>query len=75
MFLVAHYSGTDLAITKIFSSLEIIFSLKFAIYMFNNALDFYYQIKVTFERFVNIFNIKRIAMAHIDFETKEPIKK
>ena len=43
--------------------------------MFNNALDFYYQIKVTFERFVNIFNIKRIAMTHIDFETKEPIKK
>jgi hypothetical protein len=73
MYVVAHYAGTDLTMAKIFSSLEIIFSLKFGIIMLSNGLDFYYQIKVTFERFANIFNIKRIAMTHIDFETKEPI--
>jgi hypothetical protein len=62
MFTVAHYAGTDLNMAKMFSSLEIMFSLKMATYSFSCALDFYYQIKVTFERFANIFNIKNTAM-------------
>jgi hypothetical protein len=62
MYVVAHYIGTGLNMAKIFSSIEVIFSFKFSIYMLSMGLGFYYEVKVVLGRFASIFNIKRTAM-------------
>jgi len=57
MFLAAHYAGTGLTVSKIFSTLEIIISFKLSIFLFVIGLGFYYEAKVVFGRFASIFNI------------------
>lgn len=73
MYVVAHYAGTGLSTAKIFSSLEVIFSFKFSIFMLSLGFGFYYEVKVVFTRFASIFNMKRTAMIEVDPETKEPL--
>jgi hypothetical protein len=62
MYVVSHYTGTGLSIAQIFSSMEVIFSFKYAIYMLIVGLGFYYEVNVVLDRFASIFNIKRTAM-------------
>jgi len=57
MFLIVHYTETDLTLAKIFSTLDVIVSFKIAIYMLVTGLGFYYEVKVVFKRFASIFNI------------------
>jgi len=57
MFVAAHYAQTDLTLSKIFSTLDIIIHFKISIFIFATGLGFYYEVKVVFERFASIFNI------------------
>jgi hypothetical protein len=59
---VAHYMKTGLSTPKIFSTIEVIFSFKFSLFMLTLGLGFYYEVKVVLGRFASIFNIKRTAM-------------
>ena len=48
MFVVAHYAQTDLTLSKIFSTLDIIINFKLAIFILATGLGFYYEVKVVF---------------------------
>jgi hypothetical protein len=39
MFLVAHYVGTEVTVARMFSSLEVLFSFKYAMDMLSTALE------------------------------------
>jgi hypothetical protein len=69
MYVAAHYSGAELNMAKIFSTLEVIFSFKFSIMMLSLGLGFYHEAKVVFSRFASIFRIKNIAM--VQFAPKQ----
>lgn len=73
MFVAAHYANTQLDLAKIFSTLEIIMNFKLSIFMFILGLGFYYEVKVVFGRFANIFNIENTSMIKIDPITKIPL--
>ena len=75
MFVAAHYAQTDLTLSKIFSTLDIIINFKLSIFMFVSGLGFYYEVKVVFERFASIFNIENVSMIEIDPNTLQPISK
>ena len=62
MFVVAHYVQTDLTLSKIFSTLDIIINFRLSIIMLVFGLGFYYEVKVVFERFASIFNIENVCM-------------
>ncbi len=62
MYVAAHYSGAELNMAKIFSTLEVIFSFKFSLMMLSLGLGFYHEVKVVFGRFANILNIKNVVM-------------
>ena len=62
MFVAAHYAQTDLTLSKIFSTFDIIINFKLAIFILATGLGFYYEVKVVFERFASIFNIENISM-------------
>lgn len=59
---------------KIFSSLEVILSFKFSIFMVGLGLGFYYEVKVVFGRFASILKIEKTAMVQVDPDTKEPLQ-
>ena len=62
MFVATHYAQTDLTLSQIFSTLDIIINFKVAIFIFDIGLDFYYEVKVVFARFASIFNIENVSM-------------
>jgi len=62
MFVAAHYAQTDLTLSKIFSTLDIIINFKLSIFLLASALGFYFEVKVVFERFASIFNVENISM-------------
>lgn len=70
MFIVAYYASTGLTLAKIFSTLEVATALKQTIIMMALGLGVYYEIKVVFGRFANIFNIENTCMLQIDEATK-----
>jgi len=55
MFVAAHYAQIDLTLSKIFSALDVILMFKYSIFLLTAGLGFYYEVKVVFERFANIF--------------------
>jgi len=58
MFITAHYfSSRELTIPLIFSTLEIIISLRMFVRNVVFGFNFYYEIKEVFSRFASIFNI------------------
>lgn len=62
MFVVAHYANTELSFAKIFSTLEIMTSLRLYTFLMVLALGLYYELKVVFDRFASIFNIEPKSM-------------
>jgi len=57
MYIVAHYTDNELSFPKIFSSLEVIFALKFSIFMLTLGLGYYYEAINVFARFASILKI------------------
>lgn len=52
--------------SRVFSLLEIMASLKMNILMFSRGMGYYYEMKVVFGRFANIFNIANKQMIKVD---------
>lgn len=74
MFIAVHYfSSRELTIPLIFSTLEIIISLRLFMRSIVFGFNFYYEIKEVFARFASIFNIKNISMIQIDEDSKQPL--
>jgi len=62
IFVAAHYVQTELTLSKIFSTLDIIINFKMSISILASGLGFYYEVKVVFERFASVFNIENVSM-------------
>jgi len=57
MFVVSYYAQTGLTIVKMFSIIEVTANFRFAIFVLLASLGFFFEVKVVFGRFANIFNI------------------
>lgn len=75
MFIIASYTGEGLTFAKIFSVLEVMTALKLNALLLILGLGLYFELKVVFSRFSNIFNIEFKTMIPIDEATKLPLKK
>lgn len=64
MIVIATY-GAKLEHSKVFSVLEIMSALKMNVLMFSTGLGIYYELKVIFGRFANIFNIANKSMIKV----------
>ena len=62
MFILVEEVYHDLNFVKIFSTLEMFASLKFLLMVTNMAVGLYFELKVVFGRFANIFNIENKSM-------------
>lgn len=74
-FIFVHLTGygKELTISKIFSTMELMITTRLLIYFFGFALGFYFQLKVIFGRFAQIYNIKDNKMIPIDPNTNQPV--
>ena len=74
-FLFMHFtgSGSELTLAKIFSTMELMVTTRLLVFELGMAIGFYYELKVIFERFTNIYNIADKRMILIDEDTKEPV--
>lgn len=73
MIVVATYAA-GIEYKKVFSVLEIMSALKMNVLMFTEGTGYFYELKVIFERFASIFNIKKKSMIkvyHKDFIVKD----
>jgi hypothetical protein len=66
MFILASTVNNDLTFAIIFSTLEMIASLKINTTQFVSGVGLYYEIKVVFTRFASIFNVQIKSMIEID---------
>ena len=75
-FVVVHFTtqGNPLTVPIIFTSLEIMYSLRYYMLIFGMAVGFYFDALVVLERFCSIINIKEMKMVQIDSTTKQPIQ-
>ena len=70
IFIMVEEINHDLTFLKIFSALEMFASIKKGLSEFNIGVSLYYEIKVVFDRFASIFNIKNKSMIQVDEESK-----
>lgn len=62
-----------LTAAKIFSTMELMGTLKLLLYLMGPSFNFYFDIKIILDRFCSIFNIRDVRMIRIDASTKKPI--
>ena len=53
--------------------MELMVTTRLLVFELGMAIGFYYELKVIFERFTNIYNIDDKRMILIDEDTKEPV--
>ena len=68
MFIMAEEIYNYLTFVQIFSALEMFASIKKGLADINVAVSLYYEIKVVFSRFANIFNIENKSMISLNVE-------
>ena len=67
--------GKELTNAKIFSTLDLLGTLKVAVLYMGVSLGFYFELRIFFQRFCQIMNIEDKRMIEINEEAKKPIKK
>lgn len=63
--------GTGLSNAKIFSTMELMVTLRMLVFFLGISIGFYYELRIIFDRFCAILNIKNNKMVQIDPETKK----
>ena len=71
MFILTEEIYHNLTFVQIFSTLEMLASIKKGLLDINVGVSLYYEIKVIFSRFANIFNIENKSMIQVDEGSKE----
>jgi hypothetical protein len=66
--------GSGLSIAKIFSTMDLMGTLRSIVYFLGITLGFYYELCIIFDRFCTILNIENKKMVAIDEATKKPIE-
>ena len=64
--------GSELSNAKIFSTLDLMATLRIVVVSMGISLGFYFELKIIFGRFCTILNIDDKRMIKIDPQTKEP---
>ena len=75
MFVIASEVSHILTFSKIFSTLEIMASLRNTMNILINGVALYYELKVVFGRFASIFSLENKSMIEVDEFTKQAIEK
>ena len=71
-----HFAGGEdlLNTANIFSTLEILVTLRLSIFYFGIGSGYYFEVMVILERYAGILNFKNERMIKIDEVSKEPVK-
>jgi ABC-type bacteriocin/lantibiotic exporter with double-glycine peptidase domain len=66
-------SGSGLSTAKIFSTMDLMATLRTVVFYLGITLGFYFELRIIFSRFCTIFNIENKKMIRIDEATKKPM--
>lgn len=66
--------GTGLTTAKIFSTMELMVTLRLLVFFLGVSIGFLFELQIIFDRFCGILNIKDKKMVLIDAATKKPIE-
>lgn len=71
IFLLLSRNNEELTYAKLFSTLEMLSCLKYYVFSATIAIGSYYEVRVIFERYANIFNLKNKSMIKVDQPNKD----
>jgi len=65
VFVLSHYFQTGLSTVKLYACLELAFALNNSVNDTSATIGIYYELKLVFERFASILEIKELSMTSI----------